>query len=198
MLSHMTMDFVVAAHFFVYALMFVWWALPITKKTVAGRFNWNPLVAFILSGTLTLQVYALALPEFVRVGLHETSLESEWTNPWWVITETLRGLRVGVSGSAILIAGALTLGIGGLALARRNWQAGLLLVLPALLAGGSMILLGHNLWPRFFFFSIGFILLLAIHGAIQLPVLVGMRLRKWPTLAGLGPPAGVAVALVMI
>jgi hypothetical protein len=43
------------------------------------------------------------------------------------------------------------------------------MVLPAILAGGTMLALGHNLWPRFFFFSMGFGLLIVIHGAMELP-----------------------------
>lgn len=192
MLSHMTMAFVVAAHFAVYAWMFV------ASRRSRERFSWMPLFAFVLSVTLTLQCYALALPEFINVGLHEVSLESEWTNPWWVITETLRSIRMGFFGTAILITGALGLGIGSYMLARRDWQAGVLMVLPAVLAGGTMILLGHNLWPRFFFFCMGFILLIAIHGAVNIPVLIGQQLRSWPSIARLGAPVGVAGAVLMI
>jgi hypothetical protein len=195
MLSHMTMVFVVAAHFVIYALMFVRW---VTKRTAGIGFNWMPLVGFVLSSTLTLQFYALALPEFIGVGLHETSLESEWTNPWWVITETLRSLRIGFSGGVVVTAGALLLGIGGLTLARRDWQAGVLMVLPPFLAGGSMIMLGHNLWPRFFFFCMGFILLIAIQGAMTLPVLISKLLTSWPALQRLAVPAGGVLALLMI
>ena len=51
------------------------------------------------------------------------------------------------------------------------------MVLPALLGGGSMLALGHNLWPRFFFFAMGFGLLIVIHGAMQLPRLLLSRLE---------------------
>jgi mannosyltransferase len=189
MLSHMTMAFVVAAQFVVYAF---------TVSRTLRTANWSktllPLMGFLLSVTLTLQFYALALPEFLHSGLHEVSLESEWTNPWWVIAETIRGLKFGFSGIAILAGGGLMLGAGWISMMRRHWQSAVLMVLPAFLAGGSMILLGHNLWPRFFFFCMGYMLLVAIQGAMTLPQLVLGQLK----LERLGVPAGVALALLMV
>jgi hypothetical protein len=71
---------------------------------------------------------------------------------------------------------------------RRQWQTAVLMVFPAVLAGGTMLLLGHNLWPRFFFFSMGFALIIAVHGAIVVPQYVLDRLTKtqgtWGTMAG--------------
>jgi len=183
MLSHMTMAFVVAAQVVVYALTI----RDLKSKTLL------PLFALLLSVTLTLQCYALALPEFLHSGLHEISLESEWTNPWWVIAETIRSLKIGFAGVAVLAAGGLMLGVGWLSMVRRNWQAGVLMVLPAILAGGSMVLLGHNLWPRFFFFAMGYILLVAIEGATQLPQLIPGKL-SWLKLERVG----VTLALFMI
>jgi hypothetical protein len=43
------------------------------------------------------------------------------------------------------------------------------MVLPPIFAGGFMLSLGHNLFPRFFFFAMGFGLLIVIHGAMELP-----------------------------
>jgi hypothetical protein len=51
-----------------------------------------------------------------------------------------------------------------------------------------MLLLDHNLWPRFFFFSMGFGLLIVIHGAGQLPRLASRwltALRMRPRIADL-------------
>jgi len=136
------------------------------------RVNWRPIVAWLLCASLTLQLHALALPEFLQSGLHEVSLPSEWTNPLWVIAESLRSLRIGFSGIAVVLCGGAMVGVGWLSLLRRDWRAGLALVLPALLAGGFMLSLGHNLWPRFFFFSMGFALLIVARGAMALPRLL--------------------------
>jgi mannosyltransferase len=195
MWTHLTMVFVVLAHALVYTATFF---QSITGKQVKTPFSWRPLAAFILGATLTLQLYALALPEFLSVGLHEVSLESEWTNPWWVIIETLRNLRIGFSGMLVVLGAGVMVGLGWLNLMRREWQAAVLLVLPPVLAGGTMIALGHNLWPRFFFFSMAFALLIAVYGALTLPRFFAQQIIRWPVGERLSAGAGLVLAFLMI
>ena len=57
------------------------------------RAGWQRAAAFFIGGTLTLQLYALSLPEFLRTRLSEFSPPSEWTNPLWVCRESLRSLQ---------------------------------------------------------------------------------------------------------
>jgi hypothetical protein len=170
---HLTMAFVVVAHVLLSLTALVRPA-GAKRRSIIARVNWRLIVAWALCASLTLQLHALALPEFLRSGLHEVSLPSEWTNPLWVITESLRSLRVGFSGIAAVLCGGAFVGLGWLSLLKRDWRAGLALVLPALLAGGSMLALGHNLWPRFFFFSMGFMLLIVARGAMELPRLLSV------------------------
>ena len=203
MLSHMTMAFVVAAHFVVYVGILWFGSRRKSEDKEAGidssePFNWRPFVAWTLCVSLTLQLYALALPEFLRVGLHEVSLESEWTNPWWVVAETVRNLRFGFSGGLVVLGGSLMLGLGWLNLVRREWQTGALIVLPALIAGGTMLASGHNLWPRFFFFAMGFAILIAVHGAITVPSFISRLVSSSPAVQRLGVGIGVAMASLMI
>jgi mannosyltransferase len=196
MLSHLTMTFVVAAHFLVYLAMLLW--ARRSKASVATSFNWRPFVAWTLCVSFTVQLYALALPEFLHVGLHEVSLESEWTSPWWVIAETLRNLRIGFSGVLVVACGGAMFLSGWLSMLRREWQTAVLMVLPAVLAGMSLLASGHNLWPRFFFFAMGFALLIAIHGAMVIPELLTARLTKWKSHETLGSVAGITLACLMI
>ena len=185
---HMTMAFVALAH----ALFYLFGVAR------GKRIHWRLLVAWVLFASLTIQLHALALPEFLRVALHEVSLESEWTNPLWVVTESLRSFRIGFAGLAVLLCGV-TMFVGGwLSVVRANVQAGVLMVLPALLASSTMLLLGHNLWPRFFFFSIGFAVLIAVHGAVRIPGLLFSRIKPLRARTGLGLGAGLALAAFMI
>jgi hypothetical protein len=137
------------------------------------------IVSWLLCASLTLQLHALALPEFLRSGLHEVSLPSEWTNPLWVIAESLRSLRIGFSGIVVVLCGGAMVCVGWLSLLRRDWRAAIALVAPAALAGGFMLALGHNLWPRFFFFSMGFGLLIVVRGAMETPQLLARLIGKW-------------------
>lgn len=172
---HPTMAFVVAAQALLHLVLLI--SPPLGGDADQGislerRAGVRPFAAWLLSVTVTLQLYALALHEFIAVGLHEESHDSEWTNPIWVVTETLKGLSIGFAGIAVVVFGGALVAFGWYTLFRKDRRAAVLMVLPALLAGGSMLLLGHNLWPRFFFFSMGFGLLLVIQGATRLPVAV--------------------------
>jgi hypothetical protein len=184
---HMTMLFVVAAHA---SIFLVAW---LRSGRQAARLI-PALAAFALCATLTLQVYALALPEFSRTAVSEFSPASEWVHPMWVVREMLRSLQVGFAGSAVVFCGALLVAAGFLGILRRQPYAACAMVLPAILGAASMLLLGHNLWPRFFFFCMGFGLLIVIHGAIELPrILLGIAgLKAW------APRTGYALAGLLI
>lgn len=124
----------------------------------------KPVAAWLLAATTTLQLYALSLPGFLREALHEASRQSEWTSIGWMLAEARRGLGLGLE---VLALAALLVCAAGLAsLWRRDARAAAALALPGLLAGGLMAALGHNLWPRFFFFCMGFALIVAVRGAV--------------------------------
>lgn len=81
------------------------------------------------------------------------------------------------------------------------------MVLPAILGGSTMLLLEHYLWPRFFFFSMGFAVLIAVHGAMTLPAVVLElpwlrdllgRLSLWRSPERLIQHAGLALACLLI
>ena len=173
---HMTMLFVCAAHALIFLVAWI-------RSERTGPRLWHAAFAFVLCGTLVIQLHALALPEFFRTAVGEFSPASEWTNPLWVVTESLRSLRVGFAGTAVVLCGLVLVFSGWLDILRRDPRAAWAMVLPALMGGGSMLALGHNLWPRFFFFCMGFALLIAIHGAMRLPELLFGRLRGGAMLA---------------
>jgi hypothetical protein len=185
---HMTMVFVVAGHALVSAVLLV----SARQRTSAPAI----LAAFFLTATFTLQLHALSLPEFLSSARREVSMPSEWTNPLWVIAESLRSLKIGFAGAFVLFCAA-ALVIGG-------W-ASILLVMPHaavamalsfVLGGVSMLTSGHNLWPRFFFFGMGFVLLIVIHGAVNAPLWIARLLgHKYAMAAKIG--FGVASAIIL-
>lgn len=89
-------------------------------------------------------------------------------------------------------------GVGWWNMLRREWQFGVLMVLPAVLAGATMLALGHNLWPRFFFFAMGFALLIAVHGAMLVPRIVSDYISSSFTVRKLGTTTGFALALLLV
>lgn len=194
---HMTMIFVVAAHGVLYL---VWLVAPklLSARRLEGKQRWYPFLAWALCGTLTLQVYALALPEFLGTGIHEVSEPSEWVSLWWLVTESLRSLQLGFSAVIVLLAAGVMVCVGVWGLLRRDLMALASMILPPVFAGVTTLLWSHNFWPRLFFFAMGFGLLIAVNGALQLP-----QLLRWvipaETLSDRSlAKAGLAFAVLMI
>ena len=142
---------------------------------------WMPLAAWCLAASLTLQWVALSLPEFLRSALHEVSVPSEWTSVWWLVSETVRGLHLGALGWVSVPLLLAVPAAGWWSIARRNWAAGAVLVLPAVLITVYMVAKGHNLWPRFVFFCAGFAILCAVQGLAVIAEWIG---RRWPWRGG--------------
>jgi mannosyltransferase len=208
---HMTMAFVVAAHGLIYvgALVVQRWVrtIPPNPDTLTVKLSWKPILAWLLCVTLSLQMHALALPEFFATALHMPSLPSEWSSLWWVVIESLRSLQIGFSGIVIVGCGIALMTAGFVSILRNSPIAALAMVLPALIGGATMLVLDHYLWPRFFFFSMGFAILIAVRGAITLPSLVLNVSGKWNLLARIashqsrlrmGQLAGIALTCLLI
>jgi len=174
--AQVSMGFVCAAHF-------LWWLFAGLR---ARRFCWPAAAAWAGAAGMTLQFYALSLPQFLTAALHEVSPETEWTNPAWFLIETLRSLQTGFAGPlAVLLAGILT-AAGWVRVWRREPAAAAVMVLPGLLVAATMFALRHNLWPRLFFFLMGFALLCLIAGISAVPeVLMRRQTEKMRRIAGL-------------
>ncbi|MDW8356214.1 MAG: glycosyltransferase family 39 protein [Bryobacterales bacterium] len=181
--AQVSMGFVAAAHG-------LWWLVTGIRT---GEFRWRAAVSWIVTASLTLQFYALSLPQFLTTALHEFSPETEWTNPVWFVWESFRNLQMGFAGPVpVLLAGALTL-LGWVTIWRREPAAGVAMVLPGILVAATMFALRHNLWPRLFFFLMGFGLLCLMVGIRQA---VELLLRRFSPLAR--RTAGLAFALPVV
>jgi uncharacterized membrane protein len=199
--THLTMGFVTAAQ------GMVWLGMVVTrrktkdegqKETAARSAGWQPLAGFALAAALTALLYAPVMGEMLRrtVGSETArgALEvtrAEWRNPLWLVLETARGLAGGseVIGLAVLLMGGLVVLAGVWNLWRRDAMLVALLLLPGVVTAAAMLALSRNLWPRFFFFAIGFALLLVVRGVFAwcegpLARLVGeSAARKWAVAA---------------
>lgn len=183
----MTMLFVVAGHGLVYLGMLA-----------RGRASRKALAAWLVAGSASLQVYALSLPEFLRSAAGEVSMPSAWTNPLWLVTETVRNLAVIPGGIAAVLAGAAVVALGWWEIFRRHAGAALAMALPVLLCAATMVALGHNLWPRFFFFAMGFALLFVVEGAMRLAQLAAGLLRRGGPRERLSARAEAVLAILLI
>src|SRR5262249_58621203 len=99
-----------------------------------------------------------------------------WNSPLWTVLELVRGMRVGLAGGVVGVIGAVVF-LGGLAsFARRAPVLVALFVGPPAIGAALVLGMGHPLWPRFFFFTFRFVILVVVPG---MP-LVGHWVRRFP------------------
>jgi len=157
---HATAVLAIAAH------GLIWLALVRTRRAV-GPNRWLPGLGFLFAIGLALLFHALVLPQFVDTLLAPTMPGSatEWKSPLWLLSETLAGLTRGLPGGALVLVGGALVGLlGVLSYARQSLTVTAVLLLGTVLTAGAMIATHHNLWPRLFFFSAGFYVLIAMRG----------------------------------
>ncbi|MBC7791192.1 MAG: glycosyltransferase family 39 protein [Anaerolineae bacterium] len=159
--------FVVAAHFVIWV-----WLIIRARSRPLGMAAWMPLAAFVLATTLSLQLYALAIPQFlatITAPSKMAGVTTEWKNPIWFIAETVRGLSGGLPGGMLFVlCAAIIAGTGIVSFWRRSAAVPAMLLLPGAITAIGMLATAHNLWPRLFFFSAGFAVLIAIRGLFAL------------------------------
>jgi hypothetical protein len=171
--THLTAAFVIIAHA---AIVFV---LLARARRQNGQWTNLPLVvALVLAGTLSLQLYAFMLPQMPDTLFFRESpiLSAAWKSPFWLFAEAARGLQAGVPGGwPVIIAAMAVAGAGFVSYARQNMALATAMVLPPLLMAAVLIASNHNLWPRFFFFAAGFAVLIAVRGVFALAAPFGNR-----------------------
>jgi hypothetical protein len=108
--THVTAAFVVVAHALI--ALVIWWRQGRSLTTPVRR----ALAAIILTGTFSLQLYALVLPQFFDTLLTPTmaGTDTAWKDPLWLLTETLGGLARGLPGGWIALVGGLVVAGAGL------------------------------------------------------------------------------------
>lgn len=163
---HVTAVFVTATH------ALVWLCLVIARRNDLRDRAWRaPLAGLVLAGTLSLLAYALVLPQFVATLLipPDAGSATVWKDPAWMFTEGLRVLSSGIPGGLAAVAIAfIIIGAGVTSYWRRSAVVTTVMLLPAVVTGAAVMVLSHNLWPRFFFFSAGFAVLIAVRGGFAI------------------------------
>ena len=89
-----------------------------------------------------------------------------WENPLWALLEFVRVLELGFAGSIVILGGAVVFSVGAWSWMRTRPVLLWLFFLPVVLCGAVSMAIGHNLWPRLFFFAVGFGILIVVRGAV--------------------------------
>jgi hypothetical protein len=190
---HATMIFVLAGHGLIYL------AFALRHGTTRRNLWAGGIIGFGMTGLLTFQLYALVLPQ-VLVGMgREESLVQAWKNPLWTVLEIAKGMELSFAGNAVALAAIIVFAAGVVSYARTTPAVLGLLVIPAALGAATIIGLGHHLWPRFFFFAMGFAVLVVIRGAFVLGETAGrLVLGHRPLAAWAGPACCLALVAVSL
>ncbi|MEO8634300.1 MAG: glycosyltransferase family 39 protein [Gemmatimonadales bacterium] len=162
---HSTAAFLLAAHGLI-------WLVLRRHLPHRGR---RAFAALLGAGLLAILCYAPVLPRLIPTLLgepHPATAVPEtiaWKSPLWLVGETLAVLARAVPGGYAGLGVGAIVGLAGLAWFWRHDRVTLaLFLLPAVVTVLVVVGLHHNLWPRFFFFSAGFALIIGVRGAVSL------------------------------
>ena len=159
--THLTMIFIVMSH-----ALICMWVVTKNRQTDIGWYEWRyPATAFILSGLVTLLLYAPMFQE-MHVFFTEGPVEEKLATPIWLFWAAIRGLEVSLGQAWFLVLAGSIVSIGIVSYARQKASLLGLFLLPAPVIYVVALAMGRPIFPRFFFFFVGFGLLIAVRGAV--------------------------------
>lgn len=192
MFTQFTMIFVIAGQFLLYL------AYLFARRRTMWNLRWTGLLlGFGLAGFFTLLLYSLVLP-LVLTGMgREASVVDAWKNPLWTLGELLNGIQLSFGSGVALVGGLVVFGTGIASYARSKPVILGLLFVPSLLCAAVVVALGHHLWPRFFFFEIGFAALVAVRGTVVLGQWFAERVLRLNTVNAGRVSSALGIGLVL-
>jgi hypothetical protein len=158
------MLFVVLGHFLVYLIAIV------TRRKAIWHGRWQGFfLGFCIGGLLTFQLHALILPQLFGGTMWQgaESTVAAWKNPLWTLLEFTKGIEVGFATGAAAVVLFIVCSAGLVSFIRTTPVFAQLFMLPVLVTAVALLGMGHPLWPRVFFFAIGFAVLMIVRGTMQ-------------------------------
>jgi mannosyltransferase len=174
--TQLTMVFVVISHFILLALNLN--SLREKWKTIHLRQGTWLLIGTVLIGLFILAFSFLIIPRFSSVFLSTGQLVSQaWDIPLWVINEIIKALGIGLIGICLLGIALFISIIGSFNYWRSKPILLGLIVLPLVTSTMGSILLSHFIWPRFYFYLLGFGVFILLRGLDEISGWLGKLLR---------------------
>jgi uncharacterized membrane protein len=170
--THLTMMFVVFSHFIIYLLRLIKYRKRDNENIWKGFW-----IGYLPSGLFTFQLYALVIPQMLSSMSNEGGGVDYWRNPLWTLFEMVRGLHIGFAEGFFAIVPLLIFLTGLLSFIRHRSEVAYLFLLPSFIGTAVIIGIGHHLWPRFFFFTAGFAVLILVRGTFVIGNYVAQFMR---------------------
>ena len=216
--THLTAAFFFAAQGIVYVVLLVSRRLGIRAGGNWGNdpdgeiTNLKPLFGFVLGGLLVLALYTPLLSQIagklgeVLVAPAEKVVPEVWKSPIWTVLEIVRSVQnLGLIMSVGLPAALIFIFIGLASFLKHQpvFAAFYLVHIPLTL--GALLAFSFNIWPRFFFVDMGFVLLSLVRGVFVVAGYFARILKtreRWRvsgnTLGVAATLAGVVVSLFLL
>src|SRR5687768_15158869 len=170
--AHLTMMFLVLSH----ALLCIV-SVVLTRRDDLVRRRWRfAVTAFVLAAVFTLLFYSPILLEVQQFFVQHPNRTTPAT-PVWAVGELIRGLKVGLGAGVGAVVAAVFFAAGMRSYFTQSPFVTGVFVLPGLVTVGAAVALGRPIFPRFVFFLIGFALLIAVRGAMEIGRWIGRRQR---------------------
>ncbi len=197
--THLTMVFGAFGH----ALVLL--GTQLVPDAEGRRFRtWKwPAAALVASALATVLFYSLILGDVINFFLNSPSKLRGISTPAWAISELGRVLSTGVGAGPGLVLGAMLFGLGLLSYLRRHPLAFAFFVAPGIVTIAGAFAARGTMYPRFFFFLIGFAMLVLARGIMVVAAWLAARLRpsgneRVALARRLGLGVAVAAALVFV
>jgi mannosyltransferase len=130
-----------------------------------------------LAAMFTLVLYAPVVLQVQQYFSRPSKLEGIST-PVWAFWETLRGLRIGLGAEAgVIVAGALFV-TGLVSYWRQSRVVAAVFVLPGLVTAAGAVMARGTMYPRFYFYLLGFGMIILVRGAMEVGVALAARMSR--------------------
>ena len=196
--THLTMVFLVASH----VIIAGWYlAAPavadpaLARSAPERRPDWRlPVAGFVASASFGALLYAPTFGQVLDFFLHRPSPLRGVSTPRWAFLEALRILQIGVGAAGLLVAG-IVVACGAWSYLRRDRLALACFTLPGVVTLGGALLARGTMYPRFFFFLVGFALLTVVRGTLVVGGWLAVRLGTPEARRSMERPATFGTAL---
>ena len=131
-----------------------------------------------LAGLFTLLLYAPVVLQ-VRQYFSRPSKLAGVSTPAWAFWETLRGLQIGLGAQAVVAVAGVLFAAGLVSYWRQSRVAAAVFVLPGLMTAAGAVMARGTMYPRFYFYLLGFGLLILVRGTmVVVATLAGKMSRE--------------------
>jgi 4-amino-4-deoxy-L-arabinose transferase-like glycosyltransferase len=187
--THLTLAFMVAAQ----ALVAGIWLLA-RRRAEGGARAPDVLLGFGVGVATGAMLYAPIFMQVIDFFLNTTSRLEGISTPSWALFEALRVLGIGLGTGVGLLGAAALLGLGALDYGRRDALALALFTVPGAVTLVGALMARGTMYPRFYFFMIGFAFLILMRGAYVVGGFVDRRIGRTSIVEG---ARGLSVGTVM-